>query len=84
LFGCGRINIAAYAFNRELLGLKTQPAELASKKITDRALIASDRLDIHELTREGDNIHAQEDTSNADAGVPARASLLLCLSPSHQ
>jgi hypothetical protein len=36
------------------------------------------------LTREGDNIHAQEDTSNADAGVPARASLLLCLSPSRQ
>ena len=82
--GNGGKDVAALEFGGGPFRLVSHAGQLLMEEVAHRALIAGDGLDIHELTREGDNIHAQEDTSNADVGVPARASLLLCLSPSRQ
>ena len=63
LFGEHREDIAARAFDRNFLRLKASPEQFAVKEIAHRALVAGDGLDVHELTGEGDDIHARQDTS---------------------
>ena len=64
-----REHIAARAFDRHLLRLEAAPEQFGVKEIAHRAFVAGDGLDVYELTGEGDDIHARQDTL-----VPAHVS----------
>jgi hypothetical protein len=62
LFGEHCENITTRAFNGNLLCVETSPEQLSVEEIAHRALVAGDGLDVHELTGQGDDIHARQDT----------------------
>ena len=57
-----REHVAARSFDRNLLSLEASPEQFAMQEIAHRAFVAGDGLDVHELTGEGDDIHARQDT----------------------
>ena len=60
------------AFDRNLFCLKPSPEQFAMKEISHRAFVAGDGLDVHELTGEGDDIHARQDTLAQALGAVLR------------
>ena len=57
-----REHVAARAFDRNLFRVKASPHQFIVEKIADRAFVAGDRLDVHELAGKGDDIHARQNT----------------------
>ena len=58
LFRRSRVNIAAFAFDEHFLRVVAEPVEFFAEEIGRRTFVSGDRLDIYELSGEGDNIHA--------------------------
>ena len=62
MFRPGGIDVKTIRFDRHLDGVIAETAEFSVKIISDPSLAACDRLDVHQLPRQRNCIHAGENS----------------------